>query len=139
MVEETLLKGRIVERLGYQEPLSHKAIPLYSDIPFYGKQNRIALRNCGMIDPEDIDEYIARDGYAALGKVLGEMTPAEVSGRDEGLGPARPRRRRLPHRPEVGVRQPCARRAQVRDLQRRRGRPRRLHGPLASSRATRTA
>ena len=109
LVEETLLKGRIVERLAYQEPLSHKAIPHYSEIPFYTKQKRIALRNCGMIDPENIHEYIARDGYAALSKVLGEMSPAAGPGRGEGLGPAGPRGRRLPHRPEMGVHQPCAR------------------------------
>jgi len=78
LVEETLLKGRIVERLAYQEPLEHRAIPHYSEIPFYTKQKRIALRNCGMIDPEDIREYIARDGYAALTKVLGGMSPQEV-------------------------------------------------------------
>ena len=78
LVEETLVKGRVVERLAYKEPLEHKAIPHYSEIPFYTKQKRIALRNCGMIDPEDIHEYIARDGYAALTKVLGSMTPAQV-------------------------------------------------------------
>jgi NADH:ubiquinone oxidoreductase subunit F (NADH-binding)/(2Fe-2S) ferredoxin len=77
-VEETLLKGRIVERLTYREPLEHRAVPHYSEIPFYAKQKRIVLRNCGMIDPEDIREYVARDGYAALTKVLGEMSPQEV-------------------------------------------------------------
>jgi len=78
IVEETLVKGRVVQRLTYQEPLTHKAIPFYKDIPFYGKQYRIALRNCGLIDPENIDEYIARDGYAALAKALSEMTPEQV-------------------------------------------------------------
>jgi NADH-quinone oxidoreductase subunit F len=78
LVAETLVKGRIVERLAYKEPLAHKAIPIYSAIPFYAKQKRIALRNCGMIDPEDIREYIARDGYTALTKVLGGMTPQQV-------------------------------------------------------------
>jgi len=78
LVEETLLKGRIVERLAYKEPLGHRAIPHYSEIPFYTKQKRIALRNCGMIDPEDIREYIARDGYTALTKVLGEMSSQQV-------------------------------------------------------------
>ncbi len=78
IVEETLVKGRVVERLTYKEPVSHKAIPLYKDIPFYGKQFRIALRNCGLINPEVIDEYIARDGYAALAKAVTEMTPEEV-------------------------------------------------------------
>ena len=78
LVEETLIKGRPVERLLYQEPDSHQAVPLYKDIPFYSKQNRIVLGNCGMIDPESIEEYIARDGYGALSKALFEMTPDEV-------------------------------------------------------------
>ncbi len=87
VVEETLLKGRTVQRLAYQEPTQHKALPLYHDIPFYGKQIRIALRNCGLIDPESIDEYIAHNGYAALGKVLSEMTPEDVlrEMKDSGL------------------------------------------------------
>ncbi len=87
VVEETLLKGRTVKRLAYQEPTQHQALPLYHDIPFYGKQIRIALRNCGLIDPESIDEYIARDGYAALGKVLSSMTPEDVlrEMKDSGL------------------------------------------------------
>ena len=87
LVEETLLKGRVVKRLSYQEPLEHKALPFYSDIPFYGKQIRIALRNCGMIDPENIDEYIAHDGYQALGKALTTMTPDDVirEMKDSGL------------------------------------------------------
>jgi NADH-quinone oxidoreductase subunit F len=78
LVEETLLKGRLVERLLYREPLEHKAIPYYRQIPFYTKQKRIALRNCGLIDPESIEEYIARDGYTALIKVLSGMTPQMV-------------------------------------------------------------
>ena len=78
IVEETLVKGRTVKRLSYQEPSQHKALPLYHDIPFYGKQIRIALRNCGLINPDSIDEYIARDGYAALGKVLSSMAPDDV-------------------------------------------------------------
>ena len=78
LVEETLLKGRLVERLLYREPLEHKAVPYYRQIPFYTKQKRIALRNCGLIDPESIEEYIAQDGYTALTKVLAEMTPQMV-------------------------------------------------------------
>jgi len=87
LVEETLLKGRVVKRLSYQEPIQQQTIPLYEDIPFYGKQIRIALRNCGFIDPEEIEEYIARDGYRALAKALTEMTPDEVIGemKDSGL------------------------------------------------------
>ena len=87
IVEETLLKGRQVARLAYQEPNQHKALPFYHDIPFYGKQIRIALRNCGLINPESIEEYIAHDGYAALGKVLSSMTPEDVlrEMKDSGL------------------------------------------------------
>jgi NADH-quinone oxidoreductase subunit F len=78
IVEETLLKGRVIPSLAYQEPVSHQAVPLYEDIPFYAKQRRITLRNCGLINPESIDEYIARDGYAGLSKALSEMTPDQV-------------------------------------------------------------
>jgi len=78
LVEETLVKGRIVSRLTYKEPTSHEGVPFYGEIPFYKKQLRIILRNCGMINPENIEEYIARDGYQALIKVLSSMTPAQV-------------------------------------------------------------
>jgi NADH-quinone oxidoreductase subunit F len=78
LVEETLVKGRIVERLTYETPDSHEAVPFYEDVPFYSKQQRITLRNCGIIDPENIEEYIARDGYVALSKALGEMSPQDV-------------------------------------------------------------
>ena len=80
IVEEHLLKGRPVERLVYHEAKSedvHHATSL-SETAFYKKQKRIALRNCGVINPENIDEYIAMDGYRALGKVLTEMTPDDV-------------------------------------------------------------
>jgi NADH-quinone oxidoreductase subunit F len=78
IVQETLIKGRPVANLLYREPASAKALPLYKDIPFYGKQVRIALRNCGYINPEEINEYIARGGYEALGKALFEFTPAQI-------------------------------------------------------------
>ena len=79
IVEEHLLKGRPVERLVYHEEneSKHHATSL-SETTFYKKQKRVALRNCGVINPEEIDEYIAMDGYRALGKVLTEMTPDEV-------------------------------------------------------------
>ncbi|MBQ7384631.1 MAG: NAD(P)H-dependent oxidoreductase subunit E, partial [Clostridia bacterium] len=80
IVEEHLLKGRPVERLVYHETKTedpHHATSL-SETAFYKKQKRVALRNCGVINPENIDEYIAMDGYAALGKVLTEMTPDDV-------------------------------------------------------------
>lgn len=77
IVKETLVKGRIVKRLAYADE-SGKTSAIPEEIGFYQKQMRIVLRNCGLIDPEKIDEYIARDGYAALEKVLFEMTPDEV-------------------------------------------------------------
>ena len=82
IVEEHLLKGRVVERLVYAdtgaEEIVSKAEVSLSDTAFYKSQKRIVLRNCGVIDPDSIEEYIAMDGYAALGKVLTEMTPDEV-------------------------------------------------------------
>ena len=81
IVTEHLLKGRVVERLVYAdtgEAVDNVADVSLSDTAFYKAQHRVALRNCGVINPENIDEYIAMDGYAALGKVLTEMTPEEV-------------------------------------------------------------
>lgn len=81
IVEEHLIKGRPVEKYIYNDsdtqPENGKTAQL-KDIKFYKKQKRVALRNCGLIDPENINEYIARDGYMALGKVLTEMTPDQV-------------------------------------------------------------
>ncbi len=81
IVEEHLLKGRIVKRLEYNDTgdlvIDDENISL-NDTAFYRSQMRVALRNCGVINPENIDEYIAMDGYQALGKVLTEMTPQEV-------------------------------------------------------------
>ncbi len=80
IVEEHLLKGRPVQRLIYNDPAvkGGEVASSLGETAFYKHQMRIALRNCGVIDPENIEEYIARDGYAALGKVLTEMTPDEV-------------------------------------------------------------
>lgn len=78
IVEEHLLKGRIVKRLLYQETVDGDNIKSLNETPFYAKQQRTALRNCGVINPECIDEYIAMDGYKALEKVLTQMTPDEV-------------------------------------------------------------
>jgi len=78
IVTEHLLKGRIVKRLVYQETIEEDSIKSLNEVPFYKKQLRIALRNCGVINPENIEEYIAFDGYKALAKVLTEMSPAEV-------------------------------------------------------------
>ena len=78
IVSEHLLKGRIVTRLLYQETVQEDSVKSLNETDFYKKQVRVALRNCGVINPENIDEYIAVDGYAALGKVLTEMTPDDV-------------------------------------------------------------
>ncbi len=78
IVEEHLLKGRIVKRLLYSETVTEEAVKPLNETNFYKKQHRVALRNCGVINPEDIEEYIAYDGYRALAKALTEMTPDEV-------------------------------------------------------------
>ena len=79
IVEEHILKGRIVTRLLYQETVvDDSTIKNLNHTKFYEKQTRVALRNCGVINPENIDEYLAMDGYEALGRVLTRMTPDEV-------------------------------------------------------------
>ncbi|MDY0179582.1 MAG: NAD(P)H-dependent oxidoreductase subunit E, partial [Synergistaceae bacterium] len=79
LVEEHLYKGRVLQRLLYTTPDEEKhRIPHYRDIPFYGKQRRIVLRNCGYINPDNIEEYIARDGYQALARALLEFSPEET-------------------------------------------------------------
>ncbi len=78
IVEEHLLKGRIVKRLLYSETITEDAVKPLNETNFYKKQHRVALRNCGVINPESIEEYIAYDGYAALAKAVTEMTPQDV-------------------------------------------------------------
>ena len=78
IVEEHLLKGRIVKHLLYDETVQTESIKSINETNFYKKQKRVALRNCGVIDPENIEEYIAMDGYQALAKALTEMTPDDV-------------------------------------------------------------
>ena len=105
IVEEHFLKGRPVQRLVYDETVNtaDNEIASLSETAFYKKQKRVALRNCGVINPENIDEYIAMDGYFALAKVVREMTPDDVIGTilDSGL------RGRggggFPHRQKVAV------------------------------------
>ncbi|MGV8147142.1 MAG: NADH-quinone oxidoreductase subunit NuoF [Alkaliphilus sp.] len=78
IIEEHIIKGRKLERLLFVEPSLNQKLEEQLDMPFYKKQIRVALKNCGFIDPEDIDEYIAADGYHALGKVLTSMAPDAV-------------------------------------------------------------
>lgn len=76
--EQHILNGRQVERLLYTDPATGHKVGTQHDIPFYKRQKRIVLRNCGLINPEDIREYLAVGGYQALGKALTEMTPEQV-------------------------------------------------------------
>lgn len=87
IVEEHLLKGRIVKRLLYDETVTMDDVKSLKETDFYKKQHRVALRNCGVIDPENIDEYIAFDGYQAIAKCLSDYTPEQVIGiiSDSGL------------------------------------------------------
>ena len=87
IIKEHVLKGRPVQRLLYKDPNSGEMISDSKGMDFYKKQIRIALRNCGFINPENIEEYIGRDGYQALGKCLTEFTPEEVISqvKDSGL------------------------------------------------------
>ena len=78
IVEEHLLKGRVVERLVHEDEVTREKTTSLDDTSFYKIQKRVALRNCGVIDPENIDEYLAMDGYTALEKVLTTMTPDDV-------------------------------------------------------------
>jgi NADH-quinone oxidoreductase subunit F len=78
LVEEHLVKGRIMERLLYKEPMTQEVIPAMNDIPFFALQKLIVLKNRGRIDPENIDEAIARDGYAGMAKALTEMTSEQI-------------------------------------------------------------
>lgn len=78
LVTEHLLKGRVLKRLLYHESIENDRIKSLNKVDFYHKQKRIALRNCGVIDPENIDEYLAFDGYKALEKVLTTMKPEDV-------------------------------------------------------------
>jgi NADH-quinone oxidoreductase subunit F len=78
LVEEHLVKGRILERLLYKEPMTQELIPAMHDIPFFALQKLIVLKNRGMIDPENIDEAIARDGYSGMAKALTEMTAEQI-------------------------------------------------------------
>ncbi len=86
IIEKTILKGQIIEHLVYRDPGTGQSHPQRSSIPFFKAQERKVLRNCGQIDPRDINQYILRDGYAAIAKVLGRMTPDKVIAEIEASG-----------------------------------------------------
>ncbi len=78
LIEEHFVKGRILKRLTYQEISTQSLVPDYGSINFFKKQKRIALRNCGVIDPESIKEYIAKDGYFGLAHAVTRLEPSQV-------------------------------------------------------------
>ena len=132
IVEEHLLKGRIVERLVSHAPGTDRTQAEMDDIPFFNRQVKIVLRNSGIIDPLNIDEYIARDGYQALAKVLTEMTPEAVVEEVLASGLRGRGGAGFPTGMKWRFAQQQDNDDQVHPLQRGRGRPRRVHGPLGA-------
>ena len=94
-------------------------IPSWQEVPFFKPQKKIVLRNCGLINPDDIEEYIAVGGYQSLYKVLIDGRPGDGDRADQGLQAARARRRRLPHRPQMGFSAQGRGRPEIHHLQRR--------------------
>ena len=119
----------VVSSVG-KEPV--KQLVCDTSVPFFAKQVKIVLENCGLIDPERIEEYLVADGYRGLEKCLHEHEPDAGGRGSDQVRPARPRRRRLPDRPEVVHRRQGPEQAEVRHLQRRRRRSGRVHGPLGA-------
>ncbi len=78
IVKSDLLEGKVVERLLYKDPNTEELAPTYEKVPFYALQKRLVLHNCGHINPENISDYIAKDGYAGFSKMLTEMTPEQA-------------------------------------------------------------
>jgi NADH:ubiquinone oxidoreductase subunit F (NADH-binding)/(2Fe-2S) ferredoxin/Pyruvate/2-oxoacid:ferredoxin oxidoreductase delta subunit len=78
IVRESLMEGKPVEKLLYKHPQTSQPIPLEKEVPFYKEQMKIVLRNCGQIDPTRMEDYIVRDGYQAIGRVLSSMNPEDV-------------------------------------------------------------
>ena len=117
------LTGQVNYGSGYPD------IPSWNEVPFFKGQKKIVLRNCGLINPDDIEEYIAVGGYQSLYKVLIDGTPERVNEQIKSSRAARARRRRLLDRLEMGIPAQGRGRAEIPHLQRRRRRPRRLHEP----------
>jgi NADH-quinone oxidoreductase subunit F len=97
IVEQTLINNRPVDRLLYSDPTTGRSYAKTHEIPFYRRQRRAVLGDCGNIDPENIGEYIARGGYEAARRAFTRCDPSR-SARRSPLPSSRPRRRRLPHR-----------------------------------------
>ena len=130
IIAEQVVKGREVKRLLYKKDAKTAETVKIEDIDFYQKQFRVVLRNCGVINPENIDEYIARDGYTGLERALFQMKPIDVVNELKASGLRGRGGRWLPYLAEMGHHHQVARRCEIRGLQCRRGRPRRVHEPL---------
>jgi NADH-quinone oxidoreductase subunit F len=102
VIEKTILNDELVESLLFKDPVTKEKYRLEHDVPFYAKQQRIVFRNNGKIDPAEIDDYIAADGYAAMAKALTGLTPEEVIQQVQKKRPARTRRRWIPNGKEMG-------------------------------------
>ena len=129
IVAKTVVGGEVVERLLYVDPATDKVCRGVAEIPFYQRQQRFVLRECGLIDPENIHEFLRHGGYGAARKAFLEMTPEQIC-REIGQSGLRGRGGwRLSHRPQMGRGADAAEREKIRDLQRGRGRSRGLHEP----------
>ena len=130
IIDKTIVAGELVERLAYKK--DGKVYAKKNEIPFYQKQKRLVLEHCGEIDSDSIREYLSVGGYTAFEKALFDMSHEDgrYRQRDQRVQPARARGRRIPHRQEVEPGEAPESHAEIHRLQRRRGRPRRVHGPL---------
>lgn len=112
IIEKHIVNGEIVERLLCKD-IDGSKVKSLDELNFYKKQKRIALKNCGRINPEDIDEYIAFDGYLALEKVLREMSPEEVIEVVKASRTSRPWRSRISYGKEMGVNKSIPRKTKI--------------------------
>ena len=138
LVEEHFLKGRPVPKLMYTPPKEEAPIPKMRDIGFFGKQRLIALANRGVVDPEAIDEYIARGGYKALAKALTQMTPEKVVEEVLNAGLRGRGGAGFPYRKKVADLRGPARGREIHHLQRGRRGPRSVSWTARSSNRTPT-
>ncbi len=112
IIQTHIVEGKLVERLLCRE-IDNTIVKRLDELNFYKKQQRIALKNCGIIDPENIDEYIAFDGYKALEKCLFEMNPKQVIEEITSSRIKRKRRSRIPNREKMGIYSCSSRRAKI--------------------------
>ena len=112
IIQTHIVEGKLVERLLCRE-IDNTIVKRLDELNFYKKQQRIALKNCGIIDPENIDEYIAFDGYKAFEKCLFEMNPKQVIEEITSSRIKRKRRSRIPNREKMGIYSCSSRRPKI--------------------------